>query len=464
MHANINECGSGKTPTSTIEEHGGFFDKGSSTTWKQAANINASGAAPDFDDRFEGDLWGTDTVNINSTLTVEDVPIAIIRNVRQGTNLMGLGRNSTFVNALIAKGAIPSKAWGLAMGWQGATPNHQADGSLVLGGYDSAKIHGLNSTYPFAEDASGSKCPGGLVVTISNIALNLANGSSPSLLPPSAGSALRACLDPSFQLLQLPQDIFLNFLDVMNYRGNYPDRSHGINYWGMVVKSEDAYLSDMTITLSPGLDIRIPNHQLVVPDWSVNARGFITEANSSSREILINSLQDVNANDMPLLGAPFFSASYLLVDQEREQFTLWQGDPTSTEERLIPIAPSAACTASTSGESSPATNTTPSPERVKGKKSISTGGIVGIIIGGLTALVILCLVLFCYLRRRRHPRPSLPTSTSETADPRLSSYMAFKPELPTDTQPPQEMPLEQNPGHAIAPYEIAGKERRAELQ
>lgn len=185
---------------------------------------------PDFDGRFDSDLWGTDTVSINSTLAVEDVPVAIIRDVRQGTNLMGLGRNSTFVNAFFAKGAIPSKAWGLALGWQGAEPKNQADGSLVLGGYDSAKTNGLNFTYPFAEDASESKCPGGLVVTISTVTLNLANGSPSSLLPPSGGSALRACLDPSFQLLQLPQDIFLNFLDVTSYRGNYPDQSHGINY------------------------------------------------------------------------------------------------------------------------------------------------------------------------------------------------------------------------------------------
>ncbi|KAL9603330.1 MAG: hypothetical protein Q9219_001192 [cf. Caloplaca sp. 3 TL-2023] len=242
IYDDLSRCDGKATPIQCSVQHGGFFRKDSSTTWKQFADINASGATADFDDRFADNIWGVDTVSVNSTFAVPDAPVAIIDDIDIGTNLIGLGQNSTFLNALFAKGAIPSKTWGLSMGWYGAEPARQMDGSLVLGGYDSARTSGLNSTYPFARDASRTSCPGGLVVTISNIALNLANGSSPSLLPASGGSALQACLDPSFTLLQFPQDIFLNFLNLTGYSGRYPDLSEGINYFGMVIRPEEAYV------------------------------------------------------------------------------------------------------------------------------------------------------------------------------------------------------------------------------
>jgi len=74
-----------------------------------------------------------------------------------------------------------------------------------------------------------------------------------------------------------------------------------------------SYDGDLTISIDPGLDIRIPNHQLVVPDYDINDQGQEYIKNNSNREVLINSLQDVNANDMIVLGLPFFtSGTYFL--------------------------------------------------------------------------------------------------------------------------------------------------------
>ncbi|KAL8696628.1 MAG: hypothetical protein Q9201_007567, partial [Fulgogasparrea decipioides] len=133
-------------------------------------------------------------------------------------------------------GVIASKTWAIATGWRGAESTCQTDGSIVIGGYDSARTSGPDVTYPFAKD---DICQGRLLVTISNIALNLKNGSSPSLLPPSAGSTFRACLSPDASIMTLSEDIFKNFLTITGYTGNYPDRSRGINFWGMIFKSED---------------------------------------------------------------------------------------------------------------------------------------------------------------------------------------------------------------------------------
>ncbi|KAL8903486.1 MAG: hypothetical protein Q9207_003899 [Kuettlingeria erythrocarpa] len=409
---------------------------------------------------LEDNVWGTDTLRINSTLALEDFPIGIARTTSLH-NEVGLARNSTFIDALYSKGAIGSKSWGLSMGWHGPDPSHQADGSLVLGGYDVARTNGTNSTYPISGDTARGDCPGGLIVTIRDIVLNQKNGSSSSILPSSAGSVLQACIDPAFSLLQLPLDIYETFLDTTYspdiadvYRSSRP-RSTDVNFWGMLFQSEDVYDGDMTIIISPGLEVRIPNHQLVSPDYHFDAEGSLTEPNSTVRELLFNSLQGDNGNDMPVLGRPFLSSSYLFVDNDRQEFTLWPGNPTATEEQIVPVGATGTCAPVVDTPISPAASPTqvstgPSTDN----KAINNGAVAGIVVGSLAGLVLLSFILIRYLRATS-PLDTKPVSSPEKEDDRLSSYLAFKPELPADSQPPQEMPVEQNPGYVVQPYEMA---------
>lgn len=173
---------------------------------------------------------------------MEDVPISIVRSEGQpwnptiDINMLGLGNNSTFMAALSSANAIASKTWGLALGWQGADASHQTDGSLVLGGFDAARTNGTNATYPFSK---GTPCSGQLVVTVSDISLNFKNGTTAGLLPPSTGSAIRACLSPDIPWMTIPLEYWLNFLDLTDYAGNEPDRSRGLSYWGMNFLKEE---------------------------------------------------------------------------------------------------------------------------------------------------------------------------------------------------------------------------------
>lgn len=210
----------------------------------------------------------------------------------------------------------------------------------------------------------------------------------------------------------------------------------------------------------------------MVPDYSVNAQGFLTIANSSSREILINSLQGVNKNDMPLLGRSFLSSAYLLVDQDHQQFTLWSANQKATEPNLIPIGPATCKPSSSIATPSPTSTASVSNGQSANKhngETLDKGGIAGVVIGSLAGFVIVCLLLFRYLRRR-HPHPQAPqtssqhTATPENDDPRDSSYLAFRPEMPSDSQPPQEMPLERDTAYAVAPYEVAAEPSAALLE
>ncbi|KAL8963674.1 MAG: hypothetical protein Q9193_000094 [Seirophora villosa] len=441
---------------------GGVFDQRSSTTWERITNGNALEAKVDSSGTLPNDLLGTDRLDINTTFSVENFPITIVQSQTPdpnlNVNLLGLDINSTFLNALYSAKAIASKTWSLALGWQGADSSHQTDGSLVLGGYDAAQTNGSNTTYPFSQ---GTPCTGQLVITVSDIVLNLRNGTSAGILPPSAGSAIRACVNPHAPWLSLPSEYFLNFLALTGYAGNPPRRSRGLNYYGAIFNADEIYDGDITIKLSSGFEVNIPNHQLVIPNYAIDTQGSITEPDSTVRELLISSLQNATQNHMPMFGRPFLSSAYLLVDQEQEEFTIWNYDPTSTDRKLVPIG--ADCSGGSDSAASSATTDSVPPQSgaSSDSKTMSTGSIAGAVVGSLVGLALITFLIFRYYRR--HQRLS-HHGTSVEKDPRVSVFHGYKAELQAENHAPGELPLEQDPPFSLQPYEMAAGSGRGLLE
>ena len=112
------------------------------------------------------------------------------------------------------------------------------DGSLTLGGYDSAKISGKNLTLPFSNN--DFDCLAGLIVTITDIQMNLQNGSDISILGASRGSAMKACLAPSYSVMSLSVDIWDAFVNVSKVAPAEDERSVGTNFWGMLIDADGA--------------------------------------------------------------------------------------------------------------------------------------------------------------------------------------------------------------------------------
>ncbi len=194
------------------------------------------GTASESTSAQENDTGGTDTLLVNTTLSIPDFPLGIIRDSTDFQNSLGLGRNSTLLNALVSTGAILSRTFSIFQGWTGAQTQHQTDGSLILGGYDSAKITGKNITQQFAVDGS---CPSGLVITVTDINMNLNNGSNVSIIGESRGSAMRACIDPTFSPISLSDDIWWAFTNVTGVAEIGRSVSQ-INLWGMMVPANGA--------------------------------------------------------------------------------------------------------------------------------------------------------------------------------------------------------------------------------
>lgn len=212
------------------------------------------------------------------------------------------------------------------------------------------------------------------------------------------------------------------------------------------------YSGDLSISLSSGLKVRIPNDQLVIPNLTIDKTTGAILANASAPELVLNSMQQVNADDLPQLGRQFLSGAYVMVNQDAGQFTLWAAKPT-TEEDLVAVNPdnrvySSFCApgASNLGDATQSTSTSSPTQSAASNSNIgqsqrvddassglSSGAIAGIVVGGVAGIALVAAgVFFAIIKRRRRRRQTIPTP--QTAE-------AFTPKV-VDLTPraPQELP------------------------
>lgn len=231
-------CTPDQTPIRCAAMYGGSFNTSSSSSWSQAASFESLRTKVKEDPFQDHDVYGTDTLHVNSTLALQDFPLGLFRtkdSSRNVMNLIGLGGNSTFLSTLYSTGSIISRSWSYFQGWTGAESQYQMDGSLVLGGYDAAKVGGKNISVPIVSDPH---CLSGLLITVTDIKMNLRNGSNISILGSSRGSAMRACIAPDYPLVSLPIGIWDSFVETS---GVTPiGRTYGIHFGSELISRDNA--------------------------------------------------------------------------------------------------------------------------------------------------------------------------------------------------------------------------------
>ncbi|KAH6977349.1 aspartic peptidase domain-containing protein [Ilyonectria sp. MPI-CAGE-AT-0026] len=447
---------------------GNLFHEDESTTFDKANDIIAAGGAGD-EVGFEGSetgikkliatsLGGTDTLTLNGSVTLDDFPIGIPRMKWDAGYTMlhplGLGSNSTYLNALRAAGKIGSRVWSLFWGrmWVENTIN----GSLILGGYDEEKVIGANYTAPLDyDDFTGTQgCWTGMKVILSDIKLNFRDGSDESIFPSNA--ALPCCLVPHRQLLlEVPLDYVDKFDEVTGI--NHTDVSYGLHWSARLFDADNVFDGDITFYLDSGLEIRVPNNQYIVPFVDIHRNGSRVFKNKV-RELLINGV----ASQPATLGRYFFTSAYLMVNHDANTFTLWQGNPSkkSSLVRVFDEETAERCSDATAVVQPSATQTTveeeskstvSTTETDKAEPSSSTSGAV---IGGAVAasIVGVCLIglgVFYYIRRRR-PAEVLSTPVQPEHKPPAYYFHSLQ-EMPGSMPGPSEM---QGEPHFV--YEMDG--------
>ena len=230
-------CSVNDTRPQCFNQFGGLFDEGASSTWV-STNYTALDTAAECCAGQIDDAWGTDIVTLNANMSLPGFPLGIIRGRQDPMNTLGFGLNSTLITRLMTIGAVSSNTFGMFQGWTGELSQHQSDGGLTVGGYDASKIAGPNITLPMVKQ---DDCTTGLVVSISDINMNLKNGSNVSILGESQGSAMKACIDPNFTPITLSEDIWWAFENVTGVN----DTGRSVNptsYWAMTVPADGAWV------------------------------------------------------------------------------------------------------------------------------------------------------------------------------------------------------------------------------
>lgn len=137
---------------------------------------------------------------------------------------LGMGPNSTYLNALYNANMIRSRVWSFFYGrWWNSNP---INGSMVIGGYDEALIVGMKYTAPL--DYSGD-CFTGVKMNVLDITLNFRNGTNAKLL----SSETPACIIPTQpNLLGMLESYLFAFQNLTNT--TYIGSSYGM-HWNSVL-------------------------------------------------------------------------------------------------------------------------------------------------------------------------------------------------------------------------------------
>ncbi|KAJ4113208.1 hypothetical protein NW768_011484 [Fusarium equiseti] len=454
---------------------GGFYNEANSTSFIKAADIGDAGGSTN-EVSFQGaesgikklvatGLAGTDNITLEGAPTVNDLPIGIPRLKWDAGYTMlhplGLGSNSTYLNALKEAGKISSRVWSIFWGrmWV-KTP---IDGSLVLGGYDEEKVIGANYTAPLRyDDYTGTAgCWTGMKITISDIRVNFRDGSDESIFP--SNTALPCCIVPQRQLLlEAPGAYVSRFEDVTGT--NHTENSYGLHWSARLIDADKAFDGDITFHLNSGLQIRVPNDQYIVPFVDIERSGArVTKP--KTKELLMNGVADQPAT----LGRYFLTAAYLMVNHDAGTFTLWQGNPTERSKLVQVYDQKTAdeCEKNGTGIVQPTVSAGPDEEtresavqsEASPSSSPSRAVIGGAVAGAVVLIAVLCLGGFFLLRRKR----KTVAGQESSAPPEYVHY--DKTEFPA-WSPPQEMagckpmPAEaQGQSHFV--YELDGNEHRS---
>ena len=312
---------------------------------------------------------------------------------------MGMGSNSTILNRLVDTGQAASRVWSIF--WGRMWNDNPVDGSVVIGGYDSMKVIGLNYTQKL-DYSNATGCWTGMKITISGIDLVDRTGSTTSILPSSM--RVDVCIVPQRQLLlEAPVAIRDRFENATDTRNIGP--SFGLHWSAALYDAKTAYTGDMVISFSSGLQVTVPNDQFMVPFVAIDRNGSRI-FNESQREFLFNPT--VEGVQPHTLGRYFLTSAYLMVNHDAGTFTLWQANPSTTS-KLIPVlgnkAKREACNGTaTAGSSLPSatdsSGTTPGLTRAP-KKNLSTGTVAAIAVVSIVAVGLVALWILYVLRRRK---------------------------------------------------------------
>lgn len=219
---------------------------------------------------------------------------------------------------------------------------------------------------------------------------------------------------------------------------------------------QSSYAGNLTIVLDQDARFTLSNDIIIRPREYMGAAGAF-KTDPSVPGILVTPLYGGNAKDLPHVGRPFFSAVYVMVDLDRETWTIWQANAT-TDMRLVSIGnecPEEAPEPPGSGQNAPGEMST--ADRME--PDTIAGTVVGSVFG--ISLLIGLAAVYWLRRKRSHIRHSatdvdtLLARCGREPEPR-TQVLHEKFEVPAQGSPSFDVHSDELAIHGHVPRELHG--------
>ena len=292
---------------------GGFFNENSSSTW---VDVSLS----DYNNTRSNPTWnhfnppgftkvGYDKINFpNTDVTLYGAGIAL-NQIGNNSNagMIGLGKDSVFLNDAIRQQRAGSRSWSLDSGSQSLIKPR--NGELVVGGYNAGRVDGSFSWSDVSDMAGDRPCP--LRTKITQMSVMLGNG---KVIPiKSSAEVIEACIEPYDNLFRFTPGMLLNWKQITEFNETilsvYNDQTakSNLSFTELGLPYDSARVGDwsLSITLDNGYMSTLPAYELQRPLFGFNEVG--------DKEAVpgITNLQILNVptgvGEVPTLGKIFLS-------------------------------------------------------------------------------------------------------------------------------------------------------------
>jgi len=259
---------------------GGFFNENSSSTWTEAdaANYNDSRSNPTWD-HFNAPGFtkvGFETLRFpGNDVVLYGAGVALNQfGNNSNAGMIGLGKDSVFLQDAVHQQMSPSKSWSLDSGSLSLVKPR--NGELVVGGYNKARVDG-SFRWSNISDMSGDRpCP--LRTTIKDIKVQLPDGTTYPLK--SSAEDITACIEPYDNLFRFTTGMLLNWKAITGFNqtllqvySEQTDQGLSFTELGLPYIAESALEWSLSITLDNGYSTTLPHYEIQKPLLGWNARG-----------------------------------------------------------------------------------------------------------------------------------------------------------------------------------------------
>lgn len=377
---------------------GGLFYANDSSTF-QPMGFYELGSNPQLGNSQFG-YYGLDTIALNDDVSEVDQIIALVNTTNLWVGELGLGVQQTringsenrqpFLSSLVQNSShIPSHSYGYTAG--AAYRLTGVPASLTLGGVDANRFTPNNASFVLSSNYAPA-------VAINSVSLSSSAGDFPTnwnvnpttLLSGSEGAIFT--IDSSTPYLWLPGAVCDNFAAALNLTYN-----ETLALYVFANDSSPDVLQEWNLTFTfeiGNLPGAYDNIKLTVPYSAFNLElsyGFPNfDGEFGSPPLSYFPVRRASSDSEYIIGRAFLQETYLMVDYERNTFSLSQA--LITEESVNNVNLQAI--------TRPSDSIFPGPES-EHKAGLSTGAKAGIAVGVCLGVILLAVLIWLALRRRK---------------------------------------------------------------